>query len=458
MKTRLVHVSLLMLTCLALLLAGISAGASSRPMQSATATGGIHLVVLNQQDEPASEARVEAYPPGSEMWQWSGFTDSLGVAEINVPAGLWTLVVSSWSDHFVIVREGVSAPGSLTLDAAGTVPIDVMALRADGQPLAFGSVSFECFAGGEQGVGELDEEGYLQVDLSPGVYCASVVGWDERIFLNRPQVAVSGPAIVQFDAAPTRTGQVVLHLSEFTEMGLAVYAQPSCRSWHPVFYMRDGQSAVLSAGRYRLGLSLELVDDSDTWWAYRYDIKGGPRDIAAGSVTPLWAGGLHSVSLAVQQATYLPGATVSISSQLTDAYENPLREVLRGFVQEAMLPHLVVRGPHGEIIVNDHWPLDRETYSFDLAGDAPEGQYQIEWTLDTGPLQGTIQATAQFAVRKPATPTATATSTYTRTPTPTVSPSRTPTPSFTPSPSPTRTPRLPRKAVLPILVKRFAPR
>lgn len=146
------------------------------------AQGGIQLQVLNQRQEPAFRAWVEAYPPGSEKHEWEGSTGEDGRVKVDVPDGTWTLVVSSEADHFVIVREGVTAPGSLTLDTTGTVPVDVTVRRLDGQALSTAIVSFERFTRGYNKVGDVNSEGALHADLTPGTYCGLAASYSERYY------------------------------------------------------------------------------------------------------------------------------------------------------------------------------------------------------------------------------------------------------------------------------------
>ncbi len=394
------------------------------PFSVHTTDEGIHLQVLNQSGEPAVSAHVEAYPPELDRKRWYGSTDEEGRAEVSVPDGTWTLTVSSWRDQFVIVQEGVSAPGSLTLGTTGTVSVEVTARRLDGQPLAGATISFEPFAIGVNEVGDTDPEGHLHVDLTPGTYCGLATSWDERYYLNQRGIAVTGTTTVSFDATQMGTGQVLMRLSDLTEMGLSMMPEPSCRWWSPIFDMADGETAVLSADRYDLGLHRDLADADDIWWIFYYDVKDTPHDILPGSVTTVWAGGTHVASITPRQASYPPGTRVYLDSRIVDDFGNRLGQISRGPEQEVVLAHIVVREPQQSIVYEDDcwW-----TCSFALAHDAAQGRYEVEWTLDTGPLQGVLHATTHFSVEgNPATPTptktATAIPTSTCTPTPTVTP------------------------------------
>lgn len=392
------------------------------------AQGGIQLQVLNQRQEPAFRAWVEAYPPGSEKHEWEGSTGEDGRVKVDVPDGTWTLVVSSEADHFVIVREGVTAPGSLTLDTTGTVPVDVTVRRLDGQALSTAIVSFERFTRGYNKVGDVNSEGALHADLTPGTYCGLAASYSERYYLNRPGVTVSGPTSVLFDASQLGTGQVVMRTSSHDEIGLSMFPQPLCRLWSPVLDLADGISATLSAGRYEFHLDFEL--DTCT---FAYRAKDARHDLISGTVTTLWVGGTHVASIHPAQGTYRPGSWVYIDSQVVDGYGNRLGQIGCGG-EELVLSHLVVRDPHGSIAhESDCWWLWDVDCSFFLPRESPHGRYEVEWTLDTGPLEGVLRATTHFSVEgEPVTPR----------PTPriTATPTRTETPTPTPTPTPTTTP------------------
>lgn len=393
---------------------------------SASTDEGIHLQVLNQRGEPAVSAHVEAYPPELDRKRWYGSTDENGQAEVGVPDGTWTLTVSSWRDHFVIVREEVNAPGSLTLDTTETVSVEVTVHRLDGLPLVGATISFEPVAMGVNEVGEMDSEGHLHVDLTPATYCGSATSWGERYYLNQRGIAVAGPTSVAFDATQMGTAQVLMRLSGLTEMGLSMMPEPWCRWWSPIFFMADGETTVLSADRYELGLHREISEDGSIYWLFDYDVKDTPHDIAAGSVTTVWAGGSHTASITPGQATYWPGARVYLYPVVVDGFGNRLGRVAWGPEQTRVPPHIVVRDPQGEIVHEGdcqwNWPWMCDFY---LASDASLGSYDVECTLDTGPLQGVLHATTEFSVEgNPVTPTPT----KTPIPTPTCTPTITPTP------------------------------
>ncbi|MGA9350807.1 MAG: hypothetical protein WBW48_18660 [Anaerolineae bacterium] len=404
---------------------------------------GIHLQMLNQQGEPAVSAWVEAYPLESEWPEWYGYTNQDGQAEVIVPDGAWTLTAASWRDHFVIAHEGITAPGSLTLDTTGTVSVEVTARRLDGQPLSGALVSFDRFTGGiHNDVGDTDSEGHLHADALPGTYCGLAASWDERYNLNRRGITVTDPTDVAFDATLMGTGQVLMRLSGPAEMGLSMFPEPRCRSTSPVFSMADGETTVLSADRYQLGLDRELTDINDTSWLFYYNVKDTPHDILPGSLTTVWAGGTHAASVTPGQATYPPGARVYLNQRVVDGFENRLRQISRGPEQEVVLAHIVVRGPQGSIVYEGGCWLS-SVCTFALAHDAVQGRYEVEWTLDTGPLQGVLHATTDFLVGgSPATPTPTETAKATPTSTCTPLPTATTTPTATSTSTPTSAWRL----------------
>jgi len=412
------------------------------PLAPAPASEGIHLQVLNQHGNPAVSARVEAYPPGEWWRRWTGDTNAEGRADVNVPDGTWTLVVSSEGDHFVVVLEGVVAPGSLTLDTSGTVLVEALGRRLDVQPLANTFLSFERFRGGINHVGWTDSQGRLYVNLTPGSYCAVAASWDDHYFLNRRQLSVTGPATVLFDAQQMGTGLVILNVPPDADMGLVPREEPPCRSWSPGFDVTRGITSTVSADRYRLGIDRDIEDVNDIRWLYFYDAKDTPHDIVTGSLTTLWAGGTHAASVSPRQPSYAPASRVTLDVLVTDGYGNRLQQVSQGPEQTVVLAHLVVTGPQGNTVYdgNCRWTW-AQPCTFDLAGDAAQGTYVVQLSLDTGPLQGLLHASTSFVVAgSPLPVTPSATRTATQTPTITRTPTRTATPTMTPSRTPTSTP------------------
>ena len=409
------------------------------PLARTNVITGLNVLILNQQGRPSS-ARVEVYPPDDTWYDWQGYTDEQGRAEAEVAAGAYTLVVSSEADHFVVVREGIFAPGDITVQVTGTVAVQVTVRCAGGALCEGGTgVSFERFAGGIQHVGRVaPDTGQLSVDLSPGVYNACASSGGNNTYLHRPQVSLVQPTSLRFDPTQMPAGQVVLRLVGLDQIGLVPGPLPRWRSWSPVFLLRDGGSAVLSADQYTLSLHRELTDGGATEWIYYLNTASASYNILPGAQITLWAGPTYSATIAPDKPVCAPGDTVTFDARMPDAYGNTLRQINRGPSQQVMLGHLRVTGPQGEVVLE----MDSRWYSgalhLHLAPDAAQGQYGVRWTLDTGPLAGVLAASAQFTVSgQPVTPGPTSSPTATQLPTltPTLRPTSTPTPTSSPTPS-----------------------
>jgi hypothetical protein len=155
----------------------------------------LQVLVLNQQGLPAANAEVQAFHATLGYLYSSDKTGADGRATLNVPDGQWKVSASSYTDHFVVWRENVTAPGSVTLDTQGTVPVTAIARGMNGQPLIGADVSFERFHGYNQ-IGITDAAGRARADLLPGGYCAAAASWGQNLYLSQLGVAVSGPVTV----------------------------------------------------------------------------------------------------------------------------------------------------------------------------------------------------------------------------------------------------------------------
>ena len=410
------------------------------PLAQTNVITGLNVLVLNQQGRPSS-AHVEVYPPDDTVCDWEGYADEQGRAQVEVAAGAYTLVVSSEADHFVVVREGIFAPGDITVQVTGTVAVQVTVRCAGGALCGGAGVSFERFAGGLQHVGRVvPDTGQLSVDLSPGVYNACASSGANNTYLHRPQVTIVQPTSLRFDPTQMPVGEVVLRLVGLNEIGLVPVPLPRRRAWGPVFLLRDGGLAVLSADQYRLDLHRNLTDGGGTDWIYYVDTASASYNVLPGAQITLWAGPTYRATIAPRKPVCAPGDTVTFDARMPDAYGNTVRQISRGPSQEIVLGHLRVTGPQGQIVLE----IDSRWYSgalhLHLAPDAAQGQYEARWTLDTGPLAGVLAASAQFTVSgQPVTPGPTPSPTVTQLPTltPTLRPTSTATPTASPTPSTT---------------------
>jgi len=400
------------------------------PEAGALAGEGIALLVLNRQGQPAAGARVEAYAPGVTSVGWKGLTDSAGRADVAVADGPWNLVVSSSADHLVLVREGVIAPTSLSLDSLGATPIDLCARGLGGQPLTPAEYSVERYAGGTNRVGRGDARGCLRAYVSPGAYDAAVVSADDRTYLRRPVTVGAAPLSVAFDAAPMDTGQVTARHGDASPWALMAYTNPRTRAWTLALTLADGQSATLSLGRYDLYLRYEALDAGEVRWVYYYLAGNAPQDVSAGAALVLWMGGDHSVTIAPRSPVYRPGATVWLTPQILDEHGNRLRQIGRGPQQTAVLGRLLVRDGQGDVVYEADTSFSGSV-SFALPREASQGIYQVTWEVDSGPLAGLLSTRTAFLVQGEPLPPS---------PTPVASPTPISTATPTPTPTPTATP------------------
>lgn len=397
---------------------------------------GIELRVLNQQGEPAVRAHVEVYATGTTVRYWNGDTNADGRATIDLADGTWVIVASSTADHFVLVMEDVVAPGTVSLDTSGAVLVEILVnLPAGGLPVG-PRVSFERF-GGTNSVWRGDSNGPLWASLSPGTYCGLAQRMGSPAYhLEQRGIEVTVPMTVTFDATEAPTGEVVMHLADPANSRASVTAGSSCRTWTSPLWIADGKSLVVSPGSYTLSAILKAGwSGEDDGWDFHYALPGAPQDIAAGSVTDVWLGGAHTASVSPSgSSTFAPGDRVIISPQIVDDHGNLLTQISGGPPGWSSLARMVVRDPEGEVQYQGDcdWSLSDQC-ALDLANDAPDGCYRVDWSLDAGPVLGMLEAGTSFAVGIGPTCTAIPTATASPTPTATATPSPTATPTATPS-------------------------
>jgi hypothetical protein len=391
------------LVALLVVMLALPLGAHAQP--AAPPNNSIELLMLNQRGEPAVGANVDLFLGGQGNPVGWGTTDQNGRASIRARAGSYSLMVSSSDDHFVVFREEVISPSSLALDTSDTVGVTVAVRDKAGRPMGFSHVSFEPFRG-DGDMGMPDGYGKLHVDLTPGTYCGSA----QRLlipptfyYLEHRGIEIDGPTTVVFDASAKETGRMVMHPHPRSTGWAGGYISSPCRNWAILLGLLEREEVIISPGDYELGdLAFSIKDAEGDRWDYRFwPLR---LNIPPGGVADVWVGEHYTATiLPPASAAYAPGEGAPILAELTDEHERRLRKI-RAPAGETRA-HVSVWGPEGNLLQEgscshwaSHWATD---CGYDIPSDAPEGVYDAQWSLDTGPLQGVVTATSQFTVSLP---------------------------------------------------------
>jgi hypothetical protein len=388
---------------------------------------GILLEMKNQANEPAVDAWVEAYSDTSSWPDFRGYTDPYGSVWVDVPNGMYTLVVSSGSDNFIIVKGNVSAPSSPTLDTTGTVSVYVEAKKLDGTPLS-ASIYFNPYLNSLGGVGGTDTDGNLTFNATPMTYNAFAWSWSELYYLSKPDTTISG-STVTFRAAEMDTGQINIDLLDFAEMTFFPFG--TYTNWGPVFHVGDGCTVVLSADVYYI--YNELMKNNTSTWYYEIDTGDNPYTITAGGFRTIEAGGDFTACMMPDKSFYNAGDDVNINNYFTDAFGNEItwvweytsgqsalgelgvgairsirengardKGLLKGEVQMSswpdVCPTIMIKDPNNQTIVDENSCGIWWGYQFALSSSATSGIYSVNLSLDTGPHQGVVEVNGHFTV------------------------------------------------------------
>ena len=392
---------------------------------------GISLEVRNQAGNPAANAQVEAYSDTSAPPDFRGNTDASGSVWIDVPGGTYTLVVSSRPDHFILVKQNVTAPSSLTLDTTGTAVVDVEAKKLDGTPLD-AAIYLAPYFWNLGDVGSTDANGHLTFNATPMTYHVFAWGWFELYYLVQPNVTISGPTTLTFHAADMDTGDISVDLLDFAQTRFIPWGSYSV--WAPVLTTNDGDTVVFSADSYAILLELLKTDATGDEWYYWDEPTGNPYLVSLGSSTTIHAGGDFTACTMPDKSFYNAGNDVNIGNFFTDAFGNAItwiekytpgqgvlgkpgtretvsldrkrfprgKQPLKGEVQASgwsdVCPTIVIKDPNNQTIANENSCGLWWGYQFTLSSSATRGIYSIDLSLDTGPHQGVVEVNGHFTV------------------------------------------------------------
>ncbi|MFC1552551.1 C10 family peptidase, partial [Candidatus Latescibacterota bacterium] len=290
---------------------------------------GFSLTVTNVNGEPALYAYVEIYSDTTSYCDYEGSTDESGVLILpEIPAGQYTILVSSSRDNFLFVLEDVTVPGTYELSAADLTPVDVYTKAKDGTSPISARIQFVPFRSSFGYVASTSsEDGYGTFYVSNYDYNGvAAVCSEEPYHLVQLNKTISGPASFTFNPVEMSTGEIQVALDDFQSIWFAHWCGYSNTSW--IMTVQNGDNIVYSTGTY--GIFPHLLKDSpDGRWEYELS-KGSLYNsyvIESGGSYNLQAGGDFSVSTVPEMSQYNSGEVVNITNTISDSYENNINWV-----------------------------------------------------------------------------------------------------------------------------------
>jgi len=288
---------------------------------------GIALYVRDQRGTGAANARVEVYSDTNWRYDFATTTSPGGYLYLNLADGEYTLTAASEDDRFVLVRENVTAPTSLSMSAEDTYAINLYATLPDGLPMANADVYFQPYPASQGGVGTTDERGHLQFNVTPGRYNGFVWDRDDLVYLSRTNLNIQRSTSLYFDARNLPVGQMIVGLSSVSQAWVVPFGTHT--TWGPIFEVADGASLTLTEDSYDFWDWLTKSAGGNDQWYY-FLTSPGSFVIPAGGTNTYHAGGAISASTQTQQEMYHPGQDVLVQNVFRDAFGNRIPEcVLR---------------------------------------------------------------------------------------------------------------------------------
>ena len=399
-------------------------------------TEGIELTVFNREGSPAKGAKILVYSDVSQlpvlghiMAESIVQTDENGFVFLDVPGGTYTLAIASNTDKFFMVKEGVTAPSSLTVSAADeTVEVQVTAIKTNGTtPLQGAAVFATISAYWPMQAGTTNSTGQAVVYLTPYTYRDILIwDWDERYYLYEADVDITDTDVdtLEFDASLMPTGACMSDFVDFNSGAIVPFLEtPNELSLGPIFNIVDGSLTLLSEGTYET--SVFLYKDGagqDTWefWTRAQTIDIDPDD-----TVNVYAGGNFTIGVSTDKSVYDRGDNVTLNMMISDNFSNQIlvsyidatdsSEFNRGLLirddgkglaspaapfTDASIennPTITIKKPDGSVF-SELTGYYFYYYNFTLPVDADEGVWTANVSFDTGPHQGIIGSSTTFVV------------------------------------------------------------
>lgn len=359
--------------------------------------------VENSSGQPASDAYVRVYAPdGSYISNGYGWTDTNGDAFLNIQPGTYNIAVYSESEHFGLYQLNITSPSTVNLTAEGTPAIALTAKKRDNTPLDQASVRVALSSGPlyiNMSLGQVDTNGQMIFNITPGVYDVSVFDTDNYYDLLKRQQTFSGAGgTLDFDMSTNPTAEIVVsHPGESIE-GMYL-SHPWARVYGTWFSeVAEGTHVVLSANEDYSAYQ-EIVKDAinGDHWYYDLDENRPDSTFQPGEVFTFTVGGALTVTGRTESA-YV-GDYINLAAP-RDSHDNTLTRIITQTADYNwggyMDPYIYLTDPNGV-----GTQLSRAWYYIPYT--APTGWYQVHYEWETGPYQGLLVADSAFEVRPIAT-------------------------------------------------------
>lgn len=364
--------------------------------------------------EGVENAVVEAYTNTADYYSpMSARTDAMGWAPIETGDGPYTIFALSGRqrDAFLLRRDNVSGPTSITMRAEDAAQVTFRAVRMDGSPFAQPAdlntaltrfkISPTYYSFGSES--RTDDEGEATMFVTPGTYNVAAWDWGALHDLGRRGIYLSHGMTVTFDARRMPVARVHVHSSGDRIRQVALWNQ--LMSWGPFFEPLSGETMIVSEESYRMQARLARQGANELEWEQALDLTGvwnwGAR---------VWARGGTSLQLRVAPAARLRTATMEsvyhsgdyamLVNAVTDVYGNGVSDLAYSSPDDygAPRPHTIVRGPDGQVVYDNNGYGEWAVEYFMLPQDARPGRYAIETTVSTGLFGGVLGDRAEFNV------------------------------------------------------------
>ena len=275
-------------------------------------------------------AVVEVYSDINDWEDYSNITDTNGELIItSLPAGQYTVLVSSWSDRFLFIKENVTIPGTLDLHVSDLTPVEIYTKAKDGVTPISTHMKFVPFVFSDTNIGVTSSlDGHTTFYVSNWQYSGiAAVCFSQPYNLVELNKNISGPTTTIFNPVEMPTGELQMSLEGFQSITVTTLSDYVNSGWGvPV---NDGDNMIFSPGAYKLFPELSKRDSENNVWRYKI-AKGTLYDeyiIESGGSYVLQAGGNFLISTDSDKTLYETGELVQITNEVSDSYENILTNI-----------------------------------------------------------------------------------------------------------------------------------
>ncbi|MEM3418525.1 MAG: C1 family peptidase, partial [Candidatus Nanoarchaeia archaeon] len=368
-------------------------------------SSGMLIHVKDQSSNPAARAYVQLFSNTSNYSDFAGLTDDTGTIYFANASGTYTVVVSSSSSHFGIMKTNITAPGEYTFDTTGTQHFSVTSKKKDGSFLS-GYISFSPFKSCSIDIGY--SSGTINVDITPGTYTTLINGINDGYLLVLPSVIInSSTTQVVLDSSTMPTGSFTLTSHNF-DYGY-LYAWGSYCGWAYGFMINSSKSFTFSSDTYDMIFVGYISAQDNSKWSYELRLKDSSVTITNGSNQSFDAGGNLYLTSQPEKASYYIGDQVKLLNKVSDTYGNRLQYIYeylptvtidftRPLAKDNPLPGysasfgplIKIVGPDNNVYYQNSNNSGFYNTYFTPSSNWPLGNYSVNISLYTGPLQGTV--------------------------------------------------------------------